>query len=226
MRKLVVVVCAAFALAMVPGRASAGPIRPNQCTLTDVVTCDLSADYETNGSSSVAGPAGLGGYLPGYTFLLSQTANLIDGFGKEDVAHILVIHDNLFELFSNTVFNFAFGDIFDAAGAGALIDGVSPSIGQVAGCPPVTTGVPNLGNVGYCTTADTINLVVNWGVGGEGGLDFLNLFTAIPVDENPTGGPTDPNPVPEPGTISLFALGGSAALASIRRRRRAAALQG
>ena len=72
-------------------------------------------------------------------------------------------------------------------------------------------------------TADLITVYANWGLGGEGGQDLVRIFTALPEDENPpTGGGGDPNPVPEPATLSLFALGGSAALASIRRRRRAA----
>jgi hypothetical protein len=225
MRKCVAVVGLALALAMVPGSASAAPIGLNQCALesSGLVQCDVFADYSNNGPSSLAGLEGFGGYLPGYTFLLRHAANLADGFQEEDVAHILVIHDNLFELFSNTVFNLGFGDAFSSASTGGSIDGVSPDLGQLAGCPPTLSGVPNLAGVGYCLTADLITVYTNWGIGGDGGQDIVRIFTALPEEENPPpGGGGDPAPVPEPATISLFALGGSAALASIRRRRRAA----
>jgi hypothetical protein len=224
MRKFVAVVGLAFALAMVPGAASASPIGLNTCALdaSGVVQCSIYADYTSNGPSSLAGIDGFGGYLPGYTFLLNQAANLADGFQEEDVAHILVIHDNLFELFSNTVFNLNFGDAFAAASGGGAIDGVSPSIGQLAGCPPIISGTPNLAGVGYCLTADLITVYTNWGTDDFGGQDIVSIFTALPEDQNPPGGGGDPNPVPEPAKLSLFALGGSAALASIRRRRRAA----
>jgi hypothetical protein len=223
MRKFVAVVGLALALAMVPGAASASPVGLNTCALdaAGVVQCSIFADYTSNGPSSLAGLDGFGGYLPGYTFLLNQAANLADGFQEEDVAHILIIHDNLFELFSNTVFNSSgFGDAFIAGTTGGAIDGASPSIGQLAGCPPNINGTPNLAGVGYCLTADLITVYTNWGTDDFGGQDVLSIFTALPEDQNPPDG--GPAPVPEPATLSLFALGGSAALASIRRRRRAA----
>ncbi len=225
MGKFAAVACLALGLAAVPGAASAAPIGTNQCVVDGggLGVCDIFADYTGTGASGLGLADGnLGSYLLGYTFLLNTAADLSDGFQVADVAHILVIHDSLFELFSNTVFNDAFDDIFTAASTSALIDGVSPALGQLAGCPPVTSGVPNLDGVGYCTTADVVSVFATWGTAsGEAGQDLLNIHTAFTPDENEP--PTGPAPVPEPGTISLFALGGSAALASLRRRRRARA---
>jgi PEP-CTERM motif len=222
MRKFVGVACLVLGLAAVPSVAAAGPIGTNGCGLNagGVSVCDIYADFTGNGPSALGLAEGnLGSYLLGYTFLLNQTASLADGFQEEDVAHILVIHDNLFELFSNTVFNLGFGTIFNSASSGAAIDGLSPSIGQLAGCPPAPSGAPSLSGVGYCATADVVTVFATWGFGGDGGQDILNIRTGfVPDDTNPP----DPAPVPEPGTLSLFVLGGSAAFASIRRRRREA----
>ena len=223
MRKFVTATCLALGLAAIPGIASAGPIGTNSCALdaTGMGRCDIFADYTGSGASNLGAADGnLGSYLLGYTFLLNAAADLADGFQAVDVAHILVIHDGVFELFSNTVFNALFEDTFNAASSGGAIDGQSPDIGQLAGCPAVPSGVPNLAGVGYCTTADLVDVFVNWGLGGDGGQDLLTVHTALlpEVTEPPTG----ENPIPEPGTLSLFALGGSAALASLRRRRQAA----
>jgi hypothetical protein len=221
MRKLVTATCLALGLAAIPGIASAGPIGTNGCASDPLgfARCDIFADYDGGASSLGQADGNLGSYLLGYTFLLNVAADLTDGFQAEDVAHILVIHDSVFELFSNTIFNALFDSAFEAARDGAKIDNLDPDIGQLAGCPAVPTGVPNVAGVGYCTTADVVSIFVNWGLGGDGGLDVLNIHTALDeVIEPPTG----ENPIPEPGTLSLFALGGSAALASLRRRRRAA----
>jgi hypothetical protein len=82
-------------------------------------------------------------------------------------------------------------------------------------CTPVPTGLPNLGGVGYCPTGDIVSLGLNWGDAAFGGLDLLNIHTTLSVNE-PT---PNTNPVPEPGTLSLLALGASGALAARRRRR-------
>ena len=206
--------------------ASAAPIGTNACApdaTGTISVCDIYADYEGSTASVLGALDGnLGGYLLGYTFLLNLNADLSDGFQQTDVAHILVVHDDVFELFSNTVFNLDFDDAFAAASVGAAIDGQSPLSGQLAGCPPITSGVPNVQGVGYCATADVVNAFVNWAIDGAGGLDVLNIHTAfLPGEhehEEPPPDP-DPNPVPEPGTLSLLALGGSAALVSRRRRR-------
>ena len=223
MRKFVAVTCLALGLAAVPRIASASPIGANGCALDadGLAQCDIFADYTGSGASGLGADDGnLGGYLLGYTFLLNQAADLSDGFQAVDVAHILVIHESLFELFSNTVFNDLFDDVFAAASTGVEIDGVSPSIGQLAGCPAIPSGVPNLGGVGYCTTADIVSVFANWGAGTDGGQDLLRINTALtPTVTEPGPGPA---PVPEPGTLSLLALGGSSAIAALRRRRRAA----
>jgi PEP-CTERM motif len=226
MRKLVAATCLAFCLTAIPGVASATPIGTNQCGVdaAGLGQCDIFADYTGRGASDLGLSEGnLGSYLLGYTFLLNQTADLSNGFQTGDVAHILVIHDSLFELFSNTVFDTLFDDIFSAASTGAAIDGLSPSVGQLAGCPPITSGVPNLAGVGYCTTADIVTVYTNWGTtSGEAGQDLLTIHTAFAPGEHEPPLPPGPEPVPEPGTLSLLALGGSGALASLRRRRRAA----
>jgi PEP-CTERM motif len=221
MRKFVTAAYLALGLTAIPAIASAAPIGVNACALdaTGLGICDIFADYTSTGASSLGGAEGnLGSYLLGYTILLNESADLANGFQAADVAHILVIHDSVFELFSNTVFSDLFDLVFTAATSGAAIDGLSPSIGQLAGCPAVPSGVPNVGGVGYCATADVVSVFVNWGVGGEGGQDLLSIRTALPVVDEP---PPDPKSVPEPGTLTLLALGASCALASRRRRRNA-----
>jgi hypothetical protein len=219
MRKLAAVTCLVFGLAAIPGLAGASPIGTNKCALDadGVSRCDIFADYTGAGASGLGAADGnLGGYLPGYTFLLNLAADLSDGFQEADVAHILVVHDSLFELFSNTVFNSDFAAIFASASTAAHIDGVAPSLGQLAGCPPTPSGVPNLAGIGYCNTADLVTVYPNWGLPtGDAGQDVLRIFTALPVVE----APPDTDPVPEPGTLSLLALGATGALASWRRRR-------
>ena len=143
MRMFFGVALLALGLVAAPVVAGADPIGPNGCA-GEVVVCDIYADYDTAGASELDGLLGnLGGYLVGYTFLLNQAADLADGFQTDDVAHILVIHDSLFQLFSNTVFSTTFSNIFAAAIAGAAIDGTLPGAGQLAGCPPIPDGVPN-----------------------------------------------------------------------------------
>ncbi len=221
MRKFAAVTCLALGLTAVPGAASAGPIGTNQCSIDGAGfgQCDIFADYTGSGASALGLSEGnLGSYLLGYTFLLNQAADLTDGFQADDVAHILVIHDSLFELFSNTVFNFQFDDIFAAASSGGAIDGVSPSVGQLAGCPAVPSGVPNLNGVGYCSTGDLVEVFANFGLAdGTAGQDLVRIHTALPDDG--TEPPPNPTPVPEPGTLSLLLLGGCGALAARRRRR-------
>jgi hypothetical protein len=220
MRKLVTATCLAFGLMAIPGIASAAPIGINACALdeTGLGVCDIFADYTGEGASTLGFAEGnLGSYLLGYTILLNENADLSNGFQAADVAHILVIHDGVFELFSNTVFNDLFDSVFGAATTGADIDGSSPSTGQLAGCPAVPGGVPNLNGVGYCTNADVVSVLVNWGEPGVGGQDVLSIHTALPVVEPPPPPPSES--VPEPGTLALFALGASGAFASLRRRR-------
>jgi len=221
MRKFAAVTCLVLGLAAVPGVASAAPIGLNGCGAAGV--CDIFADYTGTGASALGELEGNpGDYLLGYTLLLNQAADLSDGFQKSDVAHILVIHDRLFELFSNTLSNTRFDAILAAASADApLIDGLS--IGQLAGCPPVDGGVPHIGGVGLCATGDLVSVLVDWGVaGGDAGQDLLTIHTAyLPGEKDPPPPPPDPQPVPEPGTLSLLVLGGSAALAARRRRRTA-----
>jgi hypothetical protein len=194
--------------------SNAAPIGVNGCAQepgeAGLFVCDLFADYTTTGASEVNGG---GGYLVGYTFLLNQTANLIDGFQAADVAHILVIHDALLQLFSNnTIIGSQFGSIFEAARTAAAIDDAIPTNGQLAGCPEIFTGVPNLAGVGYCATADTVTMLVDWGFSdGSAGADLLNIHTALQPDVEPPP-PPPPTGVPEPATLSLFGLASASLL--------------
>ena len=217
MRKFGLVAFLTVGFAALAGSASAAPLGFNSCGPNgDIWQCDIYADYSSGASRLGTAEGNLGGYLVGYTFLLNLSANLSDGVQTDDVAHILVIYDSLFELFSNTVFNSGFGDMFNAALSGASIGGVSLADGQVAGCPPIDSGVPQLQGIGLCNTADLVTLFPNWADGfGGAGMDTLNIHSAFAL-------PSDPTPLPEPGILGLLALGGCAAAASRRRRARAA----
>lgn len=222
MRRFLGIAGVAFGLVVLPAVSYADPIGTNGCITADsgVSECDIYADYAVDAISELI-PT-FGDYLVGYTFLLNAGADLTT-FEASDVAHILVIHSQLFQLISNTAVNGLFSGFFDAAVAGSAIDSVLPDAGQLAGCPPIPTGVPSYGGVGYCTTADVVTLAVNWGVGGEdpiGGLDVLRIHTALPVVEPPP--PPPPTGVPEPGSLSLLALGG---LSSFLLRRRKASVR-
>lgn len=207
MRKLGAVLALTTALIAAPQIASAAPISPSSCAFNSdgVQECDLFADY-ANGLSELT-PT-FGDYLPAYTLLLAATANLSDGLQESEVAHILVVHDQLFELFSNIATSFVFDAAFAAASTNSNIDGGPPT--QILGCPD-GGGVLQVNGVGYCGTADVVTLFPNWGDAFFGGADLLRIHTA-------QSGTNPPNPVPEPGTFALFALGGTVA-AAIRRRR-------
>ena len=218
MRKFAALVTVVFALMVVPGVASAAPVQPSSCAAGSLFfECDIYADYDDGVSTLGTADGNAGGYLVGYTFLLNAGADLTT-FGADDVAHILVIHDSLFELYSNIAASLVFSGVFNAASTGASIDGTTVTAGQTAGCPPIPSGVPTIGGVGYCTNADVVTVYPDFAAGGLGGNDLLRINTALPEDEQP---PTAP--VPEPGTLSLLAFGGSAAVGAIRRRRAAKA---
>jgi hypothetical protein len=208
MRKLVLAFGVMLGLFAAPGVANAVPIGINACADgAPFYECDIYADYD-DGVSTLGGLEGnLGGYLVGYTFLLNAGADLTT-FEAGDVAHILVIHDSLFELFSNIAASFVFNSVFDSARTGADIDSTPVTAGQLAGCPPVPSGVPTIDGVGYCTSADVVTLYPNW----DGGNDLLRINTALSTE-------TQPAPVPEPGTLSLLVFGGSAVAAAVLRRR-------
>ena len=216
MRKIAAVVGLVVGLAVVPRVADASPIGTNGCSLVGgIAECDIYIDPDTSGSSDLgAGEGNLGGYLPGYLVVLNAAADLTT-FDVTDVAHILVIQDQLFQLFSNTAASLTFTNIFAAASQGLAIGGQPISSGQIAGCPPIPSGVPNFAGVGYCADADliTLNQSIAWADGfGGGGYDTLRIHTALPLEVNPTG-----PAVPEPATLTLVGLGG--AVAAFRRRR-------
>ena len=90
--------------------------------------------------------------MTGYTFLLNAGADLAvdsDGDGdpidEEDVAHILVIQNQLFQLFSKVGLGSAFGDAFDLALAAVTNPGL---VQQIVGFPAIEGGVPHIGGVG------------------------------------------------------------------------------
>src|SRR3954467_14520568 len=113
MRKFAAMVGVVIGLAVVPRVADASPIGTNGCALVNGISeCDLYVDADIDGSSDLGAADGnLGGYLPGYVVVLNAFADLTT-FEVADVAHILFIHDQLFQLFSNTAANFAFAGAF------------------------------------------------------------------------------------------------------------------
>jgi hypothetical protein len=211
MQKIAAVTGLVLGLALIPAVAGAAPIGTNGCTSgTAGYECDIFVDDGTGLSRlDVAGA----GWLVGYTFLLNVGADLSDGIQVLDVAHALVFHSDFIDLFTPIVGS----STFFAAVANALglvaIDGTLLSDGQIVGSP-VVGGVTQLNGVGLFNTGETIsmNSQIAWASGGEGGYDSLTVHTGIAA--------VDPTPVPEPGTLTLFALG--AAGASVVRRRRAA----
>src|SRR5438046_2436117 len=107
MRKLATVVCLTLGLAVAPKAAVAAPIGTNTCDSSSGISlCDIYADFTSDGASLLGAAEGnLGSYLPGYSLLLNLSADLSDGLQASDVADVLVVHNQLFELFSNTVFD-------------------------------------------------------------------------------------------------------------------------
>jgi hypothetical protein len=134
MRKFAAVVGIVVGLAVVPRVADASPIGTNGCALVAGISeCDIYVDPDIDGPSILDDSVGnLGGYLPGYVVVLNALADLTT-FEASDVAHILVIQDQLFELFSNSAANFGFANVFAAASQGLAIGGQSIASGQIAG---------------------------------------------------------------------------------------------
>jgi hypothetical protein len=206
MRKFAAIAAVVFGLAAVPGVASAAPIGTNTCVSGAPAECDLFADFDDGLSELGPNEGNLGGYLSAYTFLLNASADLSDGLSSSEVAHILVVQTDLFQLYSNiATLLFSFDTIFtQAINSGA-------TAGQVLGTP-TQNGVLEFNDVGYAINADLVTLFPVF----DFGQDLLRIHTALPTEQEVT-------PVPEPGTLSLLAFGGSAAAAAIRRRRAAKA---
>lgn len=212
MRKFAAVVAVVFGLMVVPHVAGADPIGTNACLPGDpFFVCDIYADYDSGlsilGELDGAAP----NYLTGYTLFLKSAAD-VSSLDVSDVEHILVVHQNFFELYSSGALNptFVFANIFAAATASTpQVD--KADVGQILGCPDNPNGVKKIGNVGYCQ--DEFTLFPNTAAGIP---DQLTVHGTLPTDGTPT-------PVPEPGTLTLLTFGGSAAAAAIRRRRAAKA---
>jgi hypothetical protein len=214
MQKLAAVTGLVVGLVMLPGAASASPLGANGCTLGATgFECDLFVD-DVTGHSTLDMSASAPGWLVGYTFLLNVGADLSDGIQASDVAHALVIHSGEIDLFTPIVGSTAFSTAVADALALAPIDSTALADGQIVGLA-VPGGVTQLNGVGLFNTAQTVAMLsqIAWGDGPNaiGGYDSLTVHTGVAqIDDNPT-------PVPEPGTLSLFALGGIGAL--VRRHR-------
>jgi hypothetical protein len=215
MQRLAAVTGLVLGLAMMPGAVRANPIGTNGCTLGPTgYECDVFVD-DVTGHSTLDASALAPSWLVGYTFLLNVGADLSNGIQETDVAHALVFHSSFIDLFTPTVGSSAFSMIVAAGLALAPIDGTPLSDGQVVGLA-VVGGVTQLNGVGLFNTADTVAMLsqIAWGLNARtiGGYDSLTVHTGVA-----TPGPS--NPVPEPSTLSLIALGGG--IASIVRGRRA-----
>jgi hypothetical protein len=204
MRKFAGIVAVVAALTVMPTVAGAAPIGTNVCS--EVEGCDLFADFDDGLSALGSSDGNLGGYLTAYTYLLNASADLSDGLSASEVAHILVVQADVFQLYSNiATLLFSFNDIFNDAVASAATSQ------QVLGTPE-PSGVLDFEGVGYAANGDLVTLFPNF----DFGQDTLRIHTALAQEVEPP--PTAP--VPEPGTMSLLALGGAAA-AAVRRRRAA-----
>ena len=221
-RKFTAAACVALGLTVVPGVASAAPIGPVGCV--DGL-CDISIDAVTGYTLLDANlPDFSPDWLVGYTFLLNSGANVADGINAAEVAQALVFHSGSIELF--TPLHSSFETVVSDALSGAPIDTTLLWAGQIVG-EPIAVGSRRFNidcgseapagvicGVGLFDTAPTVDMLnqIAYGDGeaGIGGYDSLTVHTV---------GPTQP--VPEPGSLSLLALGGASVFASAFRRRRA-----
>jgi len=214
MKKLAALTCLVFGLTMLPGVASASPLGTNGCTVgaAGEFDCDLFVD-DVTGHSTLDMSASAPGWLVGYTFLLNVGADLSDGIQESDVADAMVIHANSIDLYTPIVGSTLFSSVVADALALTDIDSTPLSDGQIVGLP-VGGGVTQLNGVGLFNTAQTVEMLsqIAWGGPGNiGGYDSLTVHTGVAqLDENPA-------PVPEPGTLSLFAIGGL--VGAVRRYR-------
>jgi hypothetical protein len=210
MRTLVAVTCLVLSLSMMSGVAGAAPIGLNSCALGATgYECDLFVD-DVTGVSTLDATALAPGWLVGYTFLLTVGADLSDGIQETDIAHALVFHPNFIDLITPIAGSSAFSTAVANALALAPIDGTPLANGQIVGFP-VPGGTSQLNGVGLFNSAETVPMLsqIAWGSGPNdiGGYDSLTVHTGVALNE--------PTAVPEPGTLSLFALAG---VASILRR--------
>jgi hypothetical protein len=216
MQKFGAVTGLVLGLVMIAAAAGADPIGINGCALGAIgYECDIFVD-DVTGQSTLDATGLDPTWLVGYTFLLNVGADLSDGIQETDVAHALVIHSSTISLFTPIVGSSVFASIVADALALVPIDGTPLSNGQIVGFP-IPSGVNQLNGVGLFNTAETIAMVsqIAWGLGSNAidGYDSLTVHTGVATSD-----PGGPNPVPEPGTMSLVALGGGIA-AAVRRRR-------
>jgi hypothetical protein len=214
MQKLAAVTALVIGLVILPGVVSASPLGINGCTTdaTGANNCDIFVD-DVTGHSILDMSASNPSWLVGYTFLLNVGADLSDGIQESDVADALVIHNGEIDLYTPIVGSTLFSSIVADALALTPIDGTALSDGQIVGAP-ISSGTAQLNGVGLFNTAETVEMLsqIAWGSSGSvGGYDSLTVHTGVsPIDESPA-------PVPEPGTLSLFAIGGL--VGAVRRYR-------
>lgn len=217
MQKFAAVTGLVLGLVMIPAAAGADPIGINGCALGATgYECDIFVD-DVTGQSTLDATSLAPSWLVGYSFLLNVGADLSDGIQDTDVAHALVIHSSTISLFTPIVGSSVFSSIVADALALVPIDGTPLSDGQIVGLP-IAGGVTQLNGVGLFNTAQTIAMVsqIAWGLGANdiGGYDSLTVHTGVATP--------DADPVPEPTTLALVALGGGIA-AAVRRRRASSA---
>jgi hypothetical protein len=217
MRTFAAVTGLVLALLMIPAAADAGPIGINGCALGTIgYECDIFVD-DVTGQSTLDASGLAPNWLVGYSFLLNVGADLSDGIQDIDVAHALVIHSSFISLFTPIVGSSVFSSVVSDALALLPIDGTLLSDGQIVGFP-IAGGVTQLNGVGLFNTGQTISMAsqIGWGSGPNdiGGYDSLTVHTGVAGSDPSTGA----DPVPEPATLSLIAVGGGIA-AAVRRRR-------
>lgn len=212
MGKLAAVTGLVLSLSVIPGAAVASPIGINGCALgASGFECDIFVD-DVTGVSTLDASALSPGWLVGYTFLLSVSADLTDGIQETDVLHALVFHANSIDLITPIAGSSAFSTAVANALVLAPIDGVPLANGQVVGFP-VPGGTTQLNGVGLFNSAETVPMLsqIAWGTGPNdiGGYDSLTVHTGVALNEPAAA-------IPEPGTLSLLAFGG---VVSMLRRR-------
>jgi hypothetical protein len=211
MRKSIAVLTVLCGLSALASTAHATPI--SGCTQnpgTGQLTCDLY-ESDANGNPSEIGTVSPGfnaGWLVGYAFMLDAA----DPTQKANVSDVIIVHSDHIDLFSQGA-GAAFDTAYNAALAGAAIDGTAIATGQVFGDTGAGPGGANRqfnpGNGKIGLFWELSDPVVGLSFTADGFFDIINLHSDADFNRQA--------PVPEPATLSLVALGG--AVAAYRKRR-------